>query len=68
MCNETMQPPETNGTIFLFSIGSQVCQGACLSGAEISRNRGKYERGGPGDLPRFFFFKSMSLRMHLKPF
>ena len=31
MCNETIQPPETNGTIFLL--------GPCLLGAEFVRGR-----------------------------
>ena len=52
MYNETIQPPETNGTIFLLGggggggaslLGAQfvrgrVCQGPSLSGAEMSRN------------------------------
>ena len=42
MYNETIQPPEANGRIFLlgalFARG-RVCQGPSLSGAEMSRNR-----------------------------
>ena len=46
MYNETIQPPETNDTMFLFGpslLGAEfvrggVCQGASLSGAEMSRN------------------------------
>ena len=42
MCKETIQPPETNYTMFLlgaeFARG-RVCQGASLSVAEMSRNR-----------------------------
>ena len=41
MCNETIQPPETNGTMFLLEaefVRGRVCQGSSLSGAEMSRN------------------------------
>ena len=46
MCNETIQPPETNGTMFLLGpsllgaefVRGRVCQGPSLSGAEMSRN------------------------------
>ena len=36
MCNEKIQPPETNGTMFLLGAefaGGRVCQGPSLSGA-----------------------------------
>ena len=46
MCNETIQPPETNGTMFLLGpsllgaefVRCRVCQGPSLSGDEMSRN------------------------------
>ena len=46
MYNETIQPPETNGTIFLLGpsllgaefVRGRVCQGPSLSGAEMSWN------------------------------
>ena len=42
MCNETIKPPEINGTIFLlgaeFARG-RVCQGPSLSGPEFVRAR-----------------------------
>ena len=41
MCNETIQPPETNGTMFLLGaefFRGRVCQGPSLSVAEMSRN------------------------------
>ena len=46
MCNETIQPPETNGTMFLLGpsllgaefVRGRVCQGPSLSGAEMFRN------------------------------
>ena len=46
MCNETIQPPETNGTIIYWGpsllgaefVRGRVCQGPSLSGAEMSRN------------------------------
>ena len=42
MCNETIQPPEKNGTMFLLGaefVRGRVCQGLSLSGAEMSRNQ-----------------------------
>ena len=47
MCNETSQPPETNGTMFQLGLSllepefvrGRVCQGPSLSGAEMFRNR-----------------------------
>ena len=47
MCNETIQPPETNGTMFQLGpsllgakfVRGRVCQGPSLSGAEMSWNR-----------------------------
>ena len=49
MCNEKIQPPETNGTMFLLGLSllgaefvrGRVCQGRNSSGAEMSRNPGK---------------------------
>ena len=46
MCNETIQPPETNGTMFLLRpsllgvefVWGRVCQGPSLSGAEMFWN------------------------------
>ena len=60
MCNETIQPPETNGTIFL--LGGRVCQGPRYP------RMGESMIGGSEGPPPNFFLKSMSLRMHLKPF
>ena len=40
MCNETIQPPETNGTMFLLGAGfarDGVFSGPSLSGAEFVR-------------------------------
>ena len=47
MCNETIQPPGTNGTIIYWGpsllgaefVRGRVCQGLSLSGAEMSRNQ-----------------------------
>ena len=46
-CNETIQPPETNGTIIYWGptllgaefVRGRLCQGPSLSGAEMSRNQ-----------------------------
>ena len=41
MYNETIQPPETNCTIFLLGpslLGARFARGPSLSGAEMSRN------------------------------
>ena len=52
MYNETIQSPETNGTIFLLGaslLGAEFvrdrdCQGPSLSGAEMSQNQAKQPR------------------------